>query len=85
MGDVDINVNKRETENNFLGPKVKIHRLIFDQDSGERWITEEVEGMIACSYAIWGNDNGKRENCGSYVKRMWIEFGEVVDMWGSSM
>ena len=82
---VDIEINRIETEKNFFGPTVKIHRLIVDNDNGERWVIEEVYALEAASLAIWGFDNGKREGYGLYVKRMWIEFGDVVDMWGSSM
>lgn len=73
---IDSSLNK--TEESLLGPNVILRRLIYDQETGERWEEIEMPAFLAVMSAIWDVENGL------VVRRAIIRFNGVVDMWGSS-
>lgn len=75
MTDLTINT----TEDDILGPNVILARLMHDQESGDRWVYEEMPALLAHTSILYDSENG------SNVKRAKIIYNGVIDLWSQSL
>jgi hypothetical protein len=78
---IDLSINKSMDEKDIesaLGPNVSLWRLIKDSEN-EYWLEEKMPAMLAV-LALWDdNENGTR------VKRAYIDWNGVLDIWSYSL
>jgi len=78
---IDLSINKSMDEKNIesaLGPNVTLKRFIKDSEN-EYWLSEEMPAMLAVM-ALWqDSENGTR------VKRAYIDWNGVLDIWSNSI
>ena len=67
------------TDDEILGPMVTLARLMYDQDTGERWTYEEMPALLATMAVLYDSENG------TSVKRAKIIYDGVLDLWSQSL
>jgi hypothetical protein len=78
---IDLSIHKSMDENNIesaLGPDVSLWRLIKDSES-EYWLKDDMPAMLAVMALMDDNENGTR------VKRAYIDWNGVIDVWSYSL
>ena len=79
---IDLSIHRSMNEEDgiegALGPNVTLKRLIKDGEN-EYWLKEEMPAMLAVM-ALWQDS----EN-GTKVKRAYIDWKGVLDIWSSSI
>jgi hypothetical protein len=78
---IDLSIHKSMDNENIesaLGPIVSLMRLIKDGES-EYWLEEKMPALLAAMALIDDNENGTR------VKRAYIDWNGVIDVWSSSL
>lgn len=78
---IDLSIHKSMDNDDIesaLGPDVTLWRLMKDGES-EYWLREEMPAMLAVMALLNDNENGTR------VKRAYIDWNGVLDVWSNSI
>lgn len=78
---IDLSIHKSMDDDNLessLGPNVTLKRLIKDGES-EYWLNEEMPALLAAMALLDDNENGTR------VKRAYIDWNGIIDVWSGSL